>query len=546
MRLEYRPRLLLYAALFTLCTGLASTAFLLSPASHALEPRDTGDSLPAGLSYVPSDAAIFVCADVSAVWQHPILQEIRKADPRQFDILAKATVNEFGMSVQDVSKIVLFFPTLKNPSDIERLGLALTFNKVYDKVRLQKGLESLLPQLLPARDKVKVEVREVSDRVALVLVGLGEEYARPRKPDATGPLSSAIKAAASGKHAVVFGAAFENLPDVLRGDDLPPQVRPFQPLLRAQAITATLDLAKSIDLNAMIQSATASEAIDCEKALGALQTLLAEQLTGATKEVEMEAAKNPEVKDLANLLKAAMTTLKGAKFSASGTATRLNASLPTDLPFASAYLAATGKMRTASAAAQSANNLKQIALAMHNYHDTYGAFPPAAVCDKTGKPLLSWRVLILPYIEQQNLFKEFKLDEPWDSEHNKKLLAKMPKTYALPGITKDGGTETYYRAWVGNGAGLDWLTGTRITSITDGTSNTIMCMTAAKPAPWTKPDELEFDPDKDMTKLVGFLIDGKAQAAFYDGSVRTMTPKELSKDRLHPYITRSGGEVIPE
>jgi len=72
-------------------------------------------------------------------------------------------------------------------------------------------------------------------------------------------------------------------------------------------------------------------------------------------------------------------------------------------------------------------NLKQIALAMHNYHDTYGTFPPHAIYSKDGKPLLSWRVMILPYIEQNNLYQQFHLDEPWDSEHNQKLMQQMPR-----------------------------------------------------------------------------------------------------------------------
>src|SRR5262245_19749930 len=77
---------------------------------------------------------------------------------------------------------------------------------------------------------------------------------------------------------------------------------------------------------------------------------------------------------------------------------------------------------------QSANNLKQLVLAVHNFSDTYNRLPPAAVCDKkTGKPLLSWRVILLPFVEQGPLYKEFKLDEPWDGPNNKKLLEKMPK-----------------------------------------------------------------------------------------------------------------------
>ena len=95
-------------------------------------------------------------------------------------------------------------------------------------------------------------------------------------------------------------------------------------------------------------------------------------------------------------------------------------------------LEAVQKVREAASRAQSQNNLKQFALAMHNYHSTYNHLPPAASFDKNGKPMLSWRVMILPFIEQDALYKQFRLEEPWDSEHNKKLLAKMPEVFASP------------------------------------------------------------------------------------------------------------------
>jgi hypothetical protein len=148
-------------------------------------------------------------------------------------------------------------------------------------------------------------------------------------------------------------------------------------------------------------------------------------------------------------------------------------------------------------------------------------------------------------MEQQALFNEFKLDEPWDSNHNKKLLAKMPKVYSIPGKNKPGDTETYYRVFVGNGAGFDWIKGARFPAdFSDGTSNTMMCVIAAESVPWTKPDELEFDPDKDMRKLLG-TVNGKLQAGMFDGSCHTFK-KIPSKETIHAAITRAGGEVLGE
>ena len=89
------------------------------------------------------------------------------------------------------------------------------------------------------------------------------------------------------------------------------------------------------------------------------------------------------------------------------------------------------KIRNAANRARSSNYLKQLAIVMQTYSDVNnGRLAPAAVFDKDGKPLLSWRVLMLPYLEQDALYKEFHLDEPWDSDHNKKLLEKMPPLFA--------------------------------------------------------------------------------------------------------------------
>jgi RNA polymerase sigma factor (sigma-70 family) len=98
---------------------------------------------------------------------------------------------------------------------------------------------------------------------------------------------------------------------------------------------------------------------------------------------------------------------------------------------------------------QSINNLKQIGLAMLNYQDTYAFFPASAIYGKNGKPLLSWRVALLPYLDQDNLYKQFRLDEPWDSAHNKKLLDKMPDVFRVPGQKDKSGT--YYQVFVGEG-----------------------------------------------------------------------------------------------
>jgi uncharacterized protein (TIGR03067 family) len=184
----------------------------------------------------------------------------------------------------------------------------------------------------------------------------------------------------------------------------------------------------------------------------------------------------------------------------------------------------------------SANNLKQLALAMHNHHAVHGTLPPAAIYDKDGKPLLSWRVLILPYLEEKDLYDQFKLDEPWDSEHNKKLLDKMPQIFGKEG------KETFYQVFTGKGTIFEGKEGTKLTDITDGTSNTILMAEAGKAVPWTKPEDLPFDADKELPKLGG-LFNGDFHAAFADGAVRFLKGTIDAKE-LKALITYAGGEVV--
>jgi hypothetical protein len=187
--------------------------------------------------------------------------------------------------------------------------------------------------------------------------------------------------------------------------------------------------------------------------------------------------------------------------------------------------------------------LKQIALALHQYHDRVGHFPPAAMVDRNGKALLSWRVAILPFLGEEKLYKEFKLDEPWDSKHNKPLLKKMPKAYAPVGRNNKKSYSTFFRPFVGNGAVFEANRGVRIVEILDGTSNTIFVVEAGEAVPWTKPDELVYDPNKDLPKLGAGFPDG-FHAVFADGAPHFIK-KKVNQAVLRLLITRADGQVLP-
>ena len=181
------------------------------------------------------------------------------------------------------------------------------------------------------------------------------------------------------------------------------------------------------------------------------------------------------------------------------------------------------KVHVAADRMKDANNLKQIALAMHIGHDA-NQFLPQDILDKNGKPLLSWRVAILPYIEQANLYKQFKLDEPWDSPNNKKLIAQMPPTYASP-LVMDPPGKTRYKTFIGKGAMFERGQKITLTNITDGTSNTIMVAGGGQPVDWTKPEDIPFTGKIDPKSL---MLPGRTgiNVAMGDGSVRWVDLKQ--------------------
>jgi hypothetical protein len=181
-------------------------------------------------------------------------------------------------------------------------------------------------------------------------------------------------------------------------------------------------------------------------------------------------------------------------------------------------------------------------LALVNYADTNGALPPAAVRGKDGRPLLSWRVALLPFIEQEPLYKEFHLDEPWDSPHNLTLLERMPKVYApFSGKKTPQPFTTYYQVFVGKGTAFESPEGVALSDFPNGTSHTILVTEAGEAVPWTKPEDLAYDPDGSLPPLGG-VFETSLRVVFADGTVRNFTREAVAQDEFRSLITRDGGE----
>jgi len=193
---------------------------------------------------------------------------------------------------------------------------------------------------------------------------------------------------------------------------------------------------------------------------------------------------------------------------------------------------------------QCGGNLHRLVLAMHKYVDDKKRFPPAATTDLAGKPLLSWRVALLPYLGEKELFDKFRQDEPWDSKHNLKLLPKMPKIFANVSNPPKTAHATFYQVFVGEGCLFEMAKEITVGDVKDGTVNTLAIIAAAEAVPWTKPADLTYDAGKPLPSLAGGMFDDALLSfATADGSVY-LTPNTIDENLLRALITRSGGEVV--
>ena len=200
--------------------------------------------------------------------------------------------------------------------------------------------------------------------------------------------------------------------------------------------------------------------------------------------------------------------------------------------------------RTASRRSVCKSTLKQILIALHNYHEMYDSFPPAYVSDKNGRPMHSWRVLLLPFLEAPHLYKQYRFNEPWNSPHNSKLASQMPGVFACPSVT-DGDAMTRYVPVRDPGSLFPGTQTRDLRDISDGSVNTIAVVeTTGRPVHWMAPDDVA--PEDFLRTIVERQHhQGGTHIALADGSVR-FVPSETPATTIRALISIAGREDVPQ
>lgn len=212
--------------------------------------------------------------------------------------------------------------------------------------------------------------------------------------------------------------------------------------------------------------------------------------------------------------------------------------------------------REAAPRSQCRNNLKVIGLALHNYHEDYGSFPPAYVADDNGRPMHSWRVLILPYLDQAGLYNQYRFDEPWNGPHNSQFLEKRIYYYQCPVEAKKHVREsrearmTSYVAVVGPRTAFPGSESVSLKDISDGTSSVIAIVEVANSGiHWMEPRDLHvLQMATKVNPSVGQGISsphkgGGAHALLCDGAVRSLAD-ETAPETIRRLLEINDGEPV--
>ena len=518
-----------------------------------------GSGTPAG---VASEYVAFAHLNGKDVVGGELFAEITKAfgtggGPTMLSEAEKNAEGTLGVKPTDIASLSVFVTEVPERGEPKFVGI-LVANKAIDKAAVFKSLG--ITGSRPDRrgfhaGKGGPGLLHFADEKTAVMLHpeLADQYLAGFAKDRTGwPLTADLTKAAEG-HTLYAQVNVEKLrPTMKLGRDMDD----FAPLLAAKTAVLTLDMkGKTLALTVRGSYPDAAAAGQAKETVTQGVGLAAFALMGEGVDSKMGAT-GPALKE-------AKRAIKDVKIEVAGSDLTVATSYTADFDFGPLVVESSKKVQESAGRMKAQGNLKQLGLALLNHNDAnnyvpiLGTGPNGAPLVVPGpgpkggpapkpaaKPLLSWRVALLPYLEQEALYKQFKQDEPWDSDHNKKLIDKMPKLFAPVGKPGKAGY-THLQMVVGPNA-LQPPVMRIPASFPDGTSNTIAVVEAAEAVVWTKPDDIMLpgkDVPKDLKKKFGGLFPGGFNALLWDGSV-TFVSETVPEATLRAFLTPRGGEVV--
>jgi hypothetical protein len=522
--------------------GIFAAMLLLSFHAHPAAAQE------ADLKYIPDSAALAVYLQPPDVLQAPNMELL------PVEVITAAGMKEFGLDPMQIQSALILGEVI-DPNRPPGAAVVLRFKQAFDPT-------SILPKFLSDAEDVeaagvkykrsnalgKPAVAIIDDKTLII----GDEVIVQKmlQEDATaGPLRS-IVANDAGSHTACVYLTLEPVRGLInmammQVPQLPPPLEPFKKipdlvqhaeLHFEQSDTAHYDL--SLFTRSNEDAEQLLQIVQQAMAMGQVMLLqnIRQEIGDSDDPVEQASVKYAE-RVIGYLFAQVKPQRDGKRVFVEMDLETSTASVGVAVAL---LLPAVQAAREAARRVQSMNNLKQIGLACHNHYDVYKVLP--SNIEKDGQQLLSWRVRILPYIEQGNLYDQFKLDEPWDSPHNLALLDKMPMVFQNPNLPNN--FTTNYLGIANPGAMFEKGKPKKFRDITDGTANTIMAVEAPanKAVPWTKPVDLIVDKSHPISDLQG-PRPGMFLVLFCDGSVRSIT-YSIDPRTLLAMFTISGAEVV--
>ncbi|HYH63342.1 MAG TPA: DUF1559 domain-containing protein [Urbifossiella sp.] len=513
---------------------------------------------PKALAAVPREGYFMVSVNVAQLWDDPALKVAQDWFSAQKEPTTESMV---GVAPAELERVTVYVPAPGHDRGTDPIVLVTT-RQPYNEARVVKNLlgprdagqgAERAGNVVVLRNNRLFRSAVLADNRTLLLLPDGNTAAAQvaaqlisGKTD--GALAPAV--AAAGTASVSVGLDPRHVYRLL-GRDAPgrDEFAPFAAVFKATSATFTADLAAGGVKSRLSLMFAAAD--DARRAGPVLEEGLADLARLMDAELKRQAERGDHGALPAAILTIGRDALRAAKVEVKDTTVVATADGPDADALGKLIAALPKQVAVTRRHLEAQNNLKQILLGLHNFHDTMSFMPGDVGMDR--KTAWSWRVQLLPHIEHGALYNQLDHQKSWDDPRNKAILekAEMPKVYEVPGRPAEKG-HTYWRSFtlpkkkLPVAVARPWLVegepGPRMASITDGLSNTIAVVEAGEAVPWYAPDVLAYDGKMPLPQLgakggEGFL------AGMGDGTVRFVrasTPEAA----LRASITRDGGEVI--